>query len=324
MPQSTLTISNQSSLNNNLWPLYELLSSSFLFSVQLQQLIWTSYIKTSFQLFLVTQLLQNKFLQIANSLQTQTVFSSLTTEFMYHPPVASAYVSSSIIMIMSLSDIIVKTKHWNQFTIDISKPVSMLTYNNSISLVSLVCNLSHNIISLTDLSNNSLFLNNYGILFLWTLSRNFCHSPYLTLSQSQSTGLPSRQYLSLPMDLAHLFVLHVFSKHSISFHVISNRGSEFVSNFFYSLDTALDMWLHFTSGYYPEGDRQTKCMNQILKQYLCVYYNYQQDNWSELLFLTEFAYDNVLSATTGISLFFANKGYHLNITVHPKCNVTFF
>ena len=76
------------------------------------------------------------------------------------------------------------------------------------------------------------------------------------------------------MDLAHLFVLHVFSKHGISSHVISNRGLEFVSNFFQSLDTALDMQLHFTSGYYPEGDRQTEPTNQTLKQYLHVYCNY--------------------------------------------------
>jgi len=33
-------------------------------------------------------------------------------------------------------------------------------------------------------------------------------------------------------DLACLFVLHVFSKHDIPSHVTSNRGSEFVSNFF--------------------------------------------------------------------------------------------
>ena len=33
-------------------------------------------------------------------------------------------------------------------------------------------------------------------------------------------------------DLACLFVLHVFSKHSVSSHVTSDRGSEFVSNFF--------------------------------------------------------------------------------------------
>jgi len=122
-------------------------------------------------------------------------------------------------------------------------------------------------------------------------------------------------------DLACLFILHVFSKHSIPSHVTSDRGLEFVSNFFWSLGTALDIWLHFTSGYHPEGDGQTKCTNQTLKQYLHVYCNYQQDNWSELLPLVEFAYNNALSATTSISPFFANKGYHLNITIHSEHNI---
>ena len=35
----------------------------------------------------------------------------------------------------------------------------------------------------------------------------------------------------------------------------------------------------------------------------------------------EFAYNNALSATTGISPFFANKGYHPNITVHPERDI---
>jgi len=65
-------------------------------------------------------------------------------------------------------------------------------------------------------------------------------------------------------------------------------------------------------------------MNQTLKQYLLVYCNYQQDNWSKLLPLVEFAYNNALSATTSISSFFANKRYHLNITVHPKHNIASF
>jgi len=126
------------------------------------------------------------------------------------------------------------------------------------------------------------------------------------------------------VDLARLFVLHVFSKHSVPSYVISNRGLEFVLNFFQYLGTALDMQLHFTLGYHPEGDGQTECTNQTLKQYLCVYCNYQQDNWSELLPLTEFAYNNTLSATTSVSLFFANKGYHLNITVHPERDIASF
>ena len=81
------------------------------------------------------------------------------------------------------------------------------------------------------------------------------------------------------------------------------------------------MRLHFTSGYHSEGDGQTKHMNQTLEQYLHVYCNYQQDNWSELLPLAEFAYNNALSATTGVSPFFANKGYHPNITVHPERDI---
>ena len=35
----------------------------------------------------------------------------------------------------------------------------------------------------------------------------------------------------------------------------------------------------------------------------------------------EFAYNNALSATTSVSPFFANKRYHLNITVYPECDI---
>src|SRR3984893_2586625 len=117
------------------------------------------------------------------------------------------------------------------------------------------------------------------------------------------------------LDLAKLFVTHVFSKHGVPSHVTSDWGPEFVSHFFRSLGKALDMKLHFSSGYHPEADRQTERTNQTLEQYLRAYCNYQQDNWSELLPLTEFAYNNTPSATTRITSFFANKGFHPNLSV---------
>ena len=119
-------------------------------------------------------------------------------------------------------------------------------------------------------------------------------------------------------DLAILFLMHVFSKHGVPEHVTSDRGSEFVSRFFRSLGKALDMKLHFTSGYHPEGDGQTERTNQTLEQYLRIFCNYQQDNWYTPLPLAEFAYNNTPSTTTGISPFFANKGYHPNLTIHPE------
>jgi len=136
----------------------------------------------------------------------------------------------------------------------------------------------------------------------------------------QTIFIPAHDTIT-SVDLAHLFVLYMFSKHGIPSYVTSDRGSEFVSNFFQSLGTALDMCLHFTSGYHPKGDGQTECTNQTLEQYLRIYCNYQQDNWSELLPLMEFAYNNALNATTGVSPFFANNGYHPNITVHPKHDI---
>jgi len=78
------------------------------------------------------------------------------------------------------------------------------------------------------------------------------------------------------------------------------------------------MELHFTSGYHPEGDGQTKQANQTLEQYLRMYCNYQQDNWSDVLPLAKFTYNNAPSTMTGVSPFFANKGYHPNLAVHPK------
>src|SRR5258707_3385487 len=78
------------------------------------------------------------------------------------------------------------------------------------------------------------------------------------------------------------------------------------------------MELHFTSGYHPEGDGQMECTNQVLEQYLRVYTNYQQDDWSSLLLLAEFAYNNAMNEMTRVSPFFANKGYHPSLAVEPN------
>ena len=101
-------------------------------------------------------------------------------------------------------------------------------------------------------------------------------------------------------QLAQLFILHVFSKHGVSNHVTSDRGSEFIFKFMWALGQALNMEFHYTFSYHPEADGQTKWANQTLEQYLQIYCFYQQDNWSQLLPLTEFAYNNAPNASTSI------------------------
>ena len=89
----------------------------------------------------------------------------------------------------------------------------------------------------------------------------------------QAIFIPTHDTI-MSADLVCLFIFYVFSKHGVPSYITSDRGLEFMSNFFQSLGTALDMWLHFTLDYYPEGDGQTEHMNQTLEQYLCVYCNY--------------------------------------------------
>ena len=83
----------------------------------------------------------------------------------------------------------------------------------------------------------------------------------------QSIFIPTIDTIMSPM-LAKLFVLHVFSKHGVPSHITSDHSTEFISAFFRSLGKVLDMKPHFTLGYHPEGDGQTECANQTLKQYL--------------------------------------------------------
>src|SRR3979411_708456 len=136
----------------------------------------------------------------------------------------------------------------------------------------------------------------------------------------QGIFVPTHDTITSP-QLAELFVLHVFSKHGVPSHTTSDRGTEFVTHFFRSLGKVLDINLHFTSGYYLEGDGQTERVNQTLEQYLRVFCSYQQDNWASLLPLAEFAYNNAPNDSTGVSPFFANKGYHPQLAVYPERDV---
>src|SRR5882724_10069142 len=83
----------------------------------------------------------------------------------------------------------------------------------------------------------------------------------------QSLFIPTHDTITSP-QLVQLFILHISYKHGVPSHITSDCGTEFVSHFFWSLGTALDMKLHFTSRYHPEGDGQTEQTNQTLEQYL--------------------------------------------------------
>ena len=65
-----------------------------------------------------------------------------------------------------------------------------------------------------------------------------------------------------------------------------------------------------TTSYHPQGDGQTKHVNQELKQYLRLFVNEQQDDWEELLLLAEFQYNNHIHLATQQTPFMLDSGRH--------------
>jgi hypothetical protein len=123
-------------------------------------------------------------------------------------------------------------------------------------------------------------------------------------------------------ETAKLIRDNVFRLHGTPEESISDRGTTFVSEFFQELARLLDVKLRPSTAYHPQTDGQTERVNAILEQYVRGYCNYQQDNWSELLTMAEFAYNNTVPSSTQLSPFFANYGFNPRYTLEPRRGTT--
>ncbi|MBW0495276.1 hypothetical protein O181_034991 [Austropuccinia psidii MF-1] len=94
------------------------------------------------------------------------------------------------------------------------------------------------------------------------------------------------------LDLAHLFIKNIFSSHGLPSSIVSDRGPLFVSSFWTNLCQKLKISRDLSTSYHAETDGQTERVNQILEQYLWMYFSYHQDNWNTWLPLAEFSYNN--------------------------------
>ena len=132
--------------------------------------------------------------------------------------------------------------------------------------------------------------------------------------------------LCTEMTTSHLvwmFIQFVVCTHGLPRSIVSDRGGQFVSLFWKVLCAYLDVMLQLSSGHHPEIDGQTEQENQELEHYLRSYVNYLQDDWVQWLPLAEFTQNNSQSDSSGMSLFFANKGFYPQLSITPTseaCN----
>jgi len=132
-------------------------------------------------------------------------------------------------------------------------------------------------------------------------------------------------YIPTTMDVnskqvAKLFFDNIFHLHRIPDSIVSNRGTQFASEFTRALTNLVGIQQKISTAFHPQTDGQTQRINAIVKQYLRGYCNYQQDNWSELLTMAEFSYNNTISATLHITPFQAMNGDNPRYQILPNPN----
>jgi hypothetical protein len=119
-------------------------------------------------------------------------------------------------------------------------------------------------------------------------------------------------------ELVDVFISRVYSLHGCPDNIVSDRGTQFVSQFWNQLSTRLGVTLKHSSSFHPETDGQTERVNSSVEAYLRAFMNFHQDDWVQWLPLAEFAMNNVVSETTGTSPFFANYGFHPKLGIEPS------
>ena len=75
------------------------------------------------------------------------------------------------------------------------------------------------------------------------------------------------------LGAARLYLRHVWKDYGLPRQVMSDRGPQFIAEFTCELYWLLGIKLAATTAYHPQGDGQTKCVNQELEQYLQLFIN---------------------------------------------------
>lgn len=110
--------------------------------------------------------------------------------------------------------------------------------------------------------------------------------------------------------LARWFIRNFYRRHHLPKAIVSDRGTQFVGHFWARLCKLLKITRRLSTAFHPETDGSTERMNQTVETYLRMFVDHAQADWEELLPLAELAINNRTAATTKVSPFFLEHGYH--------------
>lgn len=112
-------------------------------------------------------------------------------------------------------------------------------------------------------------------------------------------------------DCAKVFPKLHFRHHGLPRFITSDRGSNWVGDFWRELCRLTNVKQRLSTAFHPQTDGATERMNQEILAYLRAFITYTQFDWKDLLPCAMLAINNRPISDFGMSPFFAEHGYNV-------------
>lgn len=108
---------------------------------------------------------------------------------------------------------------------------------------------------------------------------------------------------------ARVFMREVFRLHGMPDEIVSDRDPRFTAAFWQAVFRQLGTRLRMSTSDHPQTDGQTERTNRVLEEILRAY-AHSFESWSMHLVMAEFAINNAVHASTGLTPFYVNGLRH--------------
>jgi hypothetical protein len=108
--------------------------------------------------------------------------------------------------------------------------------------------------------------------------------------------------------VARAYLENIWKYHRFPDDVVSDRDGIFTGQFFTDLYDYLGIKRSMSTANHPQSDSQTERTNRVIESYLRSDCNYNQNDWANMVAMTEYAFNHSKHSGTKRSPFYANYG----------------